>query len=652
MNKILQFFIKSKPLMIMIIIVGMLIYAPAAMSQDFSSYHNYDAMTKELKSLVNANKGIAKMESIGKTLEGRDLWVLTIANPEGVPVAERPGMFIGANFEGDHLIGSEISLSMINYLLKNYGSDEAVKKSINEHVYYIIPRMNPDAAEGMFENIKTGRKTNMHEFDGDNDGRMDEDGPDDLNKDGYITMMRVKDGNGLYMIDKDEPKLMKKADPSKGESGGYSIYWEGIDNDNDGFINEDPVGGTDINRNFMHEYPYFMDEAGQNMVSENESRSLMEWIIKHRNIAIMLNFGESDNLIVPPGARGTLSSDKGIDQINFANESYSGASKVGMINTEVTGRFGMFRMRGNQEQQTAQPTGRQRPAVSAEVTFNLADLEYFKKAGDIYKELTGIKTQPPLRDPKGAFFQYGYFQYGILSFSTPGWGIDIAEENAGGNRRPAGSEQADANANVRNAPGQDRGVRGAGAPMVAPGVLQTTGIDKKYLNWLDKNNVKGFVDWQKFTHPVLGEVEIGGFTPYEINNPPASKIIELGDAHAKFVVKLSGLYAKVKVAKTEVINHGGGIFRIKAEIENEGFLPTALKQGVTSRAVSPTMVQLGIKPETIISGNAKTNFFQALDGSGMRQKYEWLIKGKSGDKIELKVAAQKAGTDRVYIILK
>lgn len=650
MNKILQFFIKSKPvIMISIMIVGMLIYVPAVMSQDFSSYHNYNEMTKELQRLVSANQRIAKIESIGKTLGGRELWVVTIANPDGVPVNNRPAMFIGGNFEGDHLIGSEISLSVINYLLKNYNSDDAIKKSINDHVYYIIPRMNPDAAEGMFEQIKTGRKTNMHEYDGDNDGRMDEDGPDDLNKDGYITMMRVKDGNGLYMIDKDEPRLMKKVDPAKGESGGYSLYWEGIDNDNDGFINEDPKGGTDINRNFMHEYPYFKDGAGQYMVSENESRSLMEWIIKHRNIAIMLNFGESDNLIIPPGTKGTLSSDKGIDQINIANESYASAEKVGMVNTDDGGRFNwMFRMgRGNQSQQTAQPSGRQRPSRNAETNFNADDLEYFKKAGDMYKELTGIKTQPALRDPKGAFFQYGYFQFGVLSFSTPGWGIDLAEITS--EKTKASSDEK---GGAPQAPIPVRGPRGTAAPINTAGGAQVSGIDKKYLNWLDKNNIKGFIDWQSFTHPTLGEVEIGGFTPYEINNPPASKIVELGEAHGKFAVWLSGLYAKVKIVKTEVINHGAGIFRIKAEVENEGFLPTALRQGVTSRAVSPTMVQLGVKPETIISGNAKTNFFQALAGSGMRQKYEWLIKGKSGDKIELKVVAQKAGTDTVNITLK
>ena len=123
-------------------------------------------------------------------------------------------------------------------------------------------------------------------------------------------------------------------------------------------------------------------------------------------------------------------------------------------------------------------------------------------------------------------------------------------------------------------------------------------------------------------------------------------------AHAQIEAERKALYADVKVAHTEVINHGEGIFRIKAEVENSGFLPTAISHGVASRGVKPTMVQLGVDPDAIISGNSKTNFIQKLDGSGKRQKYEWLIKGKSGDKINLKVVSQKGGSDTSIIILK
>jgi hypothetical protein len=115
---------------------------------------------------------------------------------------------------------------------------------------------------------------------------------------------------------------------------------------------------------------------------------------------------------------------------------------------------------------------------------------------------------------------------------------------------------------------------------------------------------------------------------------------------------LTSLFAKVTIADTAVTNLGGGLFRIKAEIANSGFLPTATAHGVVSRSVKPTMVQLGVAPESIVSGDAKTSFFQALAGSGRRQKYEWIIKGKSGETVTLKVVSQKGGADAANLTLK
>ena len=65
-------------------------------------------------------------------------------------------------------------------------------------------------------------------IDADNDGRFDEDGPEDLNKDGYISIMRVKDPKGPYMVHPEDPRLLRRADAAKGEAGGYAIYWEGV----------------------------------------------------------------------------------------------------------------------------------------------------------------------------------------------------------------------------------------------------------------------------------------------------------------------------------------------------------------------------------------------------------------------------------------
>lgn len=653
----------------LLLLTGLFCLLNAGYSQTTGSYMTYDELTQTVKTLVDSHKDLAKVESIGKSAEGRDIWVLTIAKPGTVPVAERPALLIAANFEGDHLIGSSLSIEIARYLLNGYATDEAVKTSLDNHVFYIIPRLNPDGAETMFAKVKTGRKTNSTAFDSDNDGRLDEDGPEDLNNDGQITVMRVKDVHGLYCIDPDEPMLMKKADPVKGQRGEYSIYFEGIDNDKDGFINEDPAGGTDLNRNFMHAYPYFKENAGKYMVSENESRAILDWMLTHKNVAIVMTFGESDNLIVPPTSRGQLSSDRPLDLIQFAQASIAEASRVGIISGGGrSGRGGRFQMGdypgGMFTPTTPQETsGRaQRPAQTAATTVNTSDLEYFNKTSEKYKELTGIKTQPVVRNPEGAFFQYTYFQLGLPSFSTPGWGLilpaDSSRRGRGMGQRPGATDAPAAAAgggNFTMGGGGGRNMGGGGAQAAAgqqEAAAQAPGIDAQYLKYLTTANINGFVKWQKFNHPEFGEVEIGGFTPTEISNPPADKIADLGISHAKFALYLSTLFAEIKVAETEVINEGGGLFRIKAEVSNEGFLPTALRQGVQSRSVKPTMVQLEVKPEQIVSGNNKTNFFQALDGSGRRQKYEWLIKGKTGDQIELKVVSQKGGTDIAKITLK
>ena len=174
---------------------------------------------------------------------------------------------------------------MVDALTKGYATDAAIKQRLDTGVIYVVPRVNADGAELMFAPVKALRRTNATPFDADNDGRIDEDGPEDLNKDGVITLMRVKDPKGPYMVSPDDPRLMKRADPAKGESGGWALYWEGLDKDNDGFIAEDGPGGVDINRNFMHQYPYYEPDAGRYMVSEAETRAMLEFMLKHRNIA-------------------------------------------------------------------------------------------------------------------------------------------------------------------------------------------------------------------------------------------------------------------------------------------------------------------------------------------------------------------------------
>jgi hypothetical protein len=649
----------------------LLVCSTAPRAADFTRYHTYQELTAALNAAVAAHKDIAKVVSIGRTKEGRDVWAVEIANPAGTPLEQRPALLVAANFEGDHLIGSELALYTIDYLLTSYATDPAVRQRIDTQAFYILPRVNPDGAELMFAAVKTGQKTNTVAFDADNDGRIDEDGPQDLNKDGFITVMRVKDPKGPYMIDPADPRLMKKADPAKGEQGGYAIYREGTDTDNDGFIAEDGPGGADINRNFMHQYPYYQPDAGRYMVSEAETRAVLDYVIKHRNIAAILTYGESDNLIVAPSRRGDLGPASPIALLEFADQGIAGARRAGVIPDAgggFGGRGGGGMMMASEYDIAAggrggapAQAGRGGPARGPVTTVNPADVDYFTTISEKYRELTGIRNVPPVRTPAGAFFEYGYYQYGVPSFSTPGWGLtprvatttspnalDLTGETGSGPFVPQGRG---AGGGRQGAPAAPAG-RGGIPPMGDAGAGGPAYIDQRLLRWMDAEKIDGFVNWQPLKHPTLGEVEIGGFKPYETTNPPAARIADLGASHARFAVYLSSLFPHVRIAKTDVTSHGGGIFRIKAEVVNTGYLPTCLAHGATARAVKPTMVQLGVDPGDIIAGNDKTNFFQVLPGSGGLQSYEWIVKGKPGTAVTLKVVSQKGGTDTATLKLQ
>lgn len=624
-----------------------ILLSPVGMAQKDSDYLNYTGLTGQLNQLVSANKQLMKLETIGKTAQNRDIWLLSMGAGSQGDWAERPAILVAANLEANQPVGSELVLKMIEGLAQGYGNNEAIRHLLDQHVVYFLPRVNPDGAEAFLGGTTALKRTNTTPYDGDNDGRIDEDGPEDLNQDGLITLMRVVDPEGKYFEDPDHPGLLKVADPTKGETGKFTIYWEGRDNDGDGFINEDPVGGVDINRNFAHEYPYYQADAGVHMVSEKETRAIMDWILQHRNIAIMLTFGENDNLLTAPDTRGRLATDREISLFKFADAATADASKKGMVSSRSNMRFMMFGgfMGGGRQTQGAETARSGRPGRQATTTYNTADLVYYTKVSDLYKEKTGIKKAPALRNPKGAFSEYGYFQYGILSMTSPGWGIPEKEDTTASD--PAGRRG-----------GREAGGRGS-APRTMPGGFGGPaaggtggGVDADLLNYFTEQQVDGFMSWTAFTHPDLGAVELGGFKAFRAYNPPMSVIDDLAAKQTDFLVSLGELFAQVEITKTEVVNHGDGIFRIKASVSNTGFLPTSLQHGVDSRSVKPTMVQLGIDPELIISGNDKTSFIRKLDGSGVTESFEWLVKGKKGDKITLRVVAQKAGQDEKTIELR
>ena len=563
--------------------------ATAVAAQE-TAYLDHDGLTEALEEVVDASD-LATMRSIGTSVQGRDIWLVEVADVGGPPIGERPGILVVGNLSGDHLTGSHLALEVVRHLT-GPGAGEA---RLDEHVVYVVPRLNPDGAEAFFSGPATGRRGNARPHDDDNDGRTDEDGGDDVDGDGVVTFLRVPDPSGAYRVDEEDPRVMRRADRAEGERGTHAVYREGTDGDGDGYLNEDGPGGVDLDRNFQHAYPYWEADAGVHMVSEPESRALMDFVIGRRNIAAIVTFGHSDNLVTPPDARGALAAPVTRELVAFADASFDGMFDEGVY--PVPRQQGGLELRGAQPGRDNDPESGRRPAT----TVNGQDLAYFRAVSEAYRDATGIETVAVTRPAEGAFFQYGYFHFGVPSFSTPGWGL----------------------AEVEGAGSGDAGI----------------------LARFDEAEIDAFVPWSTAEHPELGTVEVGGFHPYASVNAPVGWLDELGAAHGDFVVRLSSMLPRVRLVDLSSEAHGGGVFTVTAEVVNEGYFPSALQHGVVSRSVDPVLVQIQVEPEDIVTGADKSHRIQTLEGSGARERVSWLVRGSPGQEIEVRVRSQKGGSE-------
>src|SRR5688572_5697968 len=99
-------------------------------------------MTSALKALAQSNASLVKLVDLGKSHEGRSVWAVEIASGAAPAADTRPALLVAANFEGDQLIGSELALYLARHLASSYAADAQVKKLLDEHAVYIIPRAN------------------------------------------------------------------------------------------------------------------------------------------------------------------------------------------------------------------------------------------------------------------------------------------------------------------------------------------------------------------------------------------------------------------------------------------------------------------------------------------------------------------------------
>jgi hypothetical protein len=275
----------------------------------WNRFYDHAGMGGILARLHKAFPGFTRLYSIGKSVQGRDIWCLEVTALNVGNSDRKPGMYIDGNIHGNEVQGGEVVAYTAWYLCHQYGRLEKVTDLLDRCVFYLVPTINPDARDFWFHAAYSARssRTGLEPTDDDRDGLMDEDDYDDLDGDGVITQMRIKDPFGRYKPHPDYPDyLMVRVNPD--ERGQYSLLGgEGIDNDGDGRINEDRRGGYDMNRNWAFDWQpsYVQYGAMEYPFSQPETRAVAEFVLSRPNIAAAHSYHNSGGLILRgPGREG------------------------------------------------------------------------------------------------------------------------------------------------------------------------------------------------------------------------------------------------------------------------------------------------------------------------------------------------------------
>ncbi len=298
---------------------------------DFNHYFTNEELSSMLEEWGKQFPNLIHVGSIGTSHEGRPIWLMTLTNYSTGSDAEKPAIWIDANIHATEITGTTCALFIAYHLLNGYGTDQQITRQLDQSVYYIVPRVNPDgSAWAMAASPRYVRSgVRPYPWEEKDEGLFSQD----INGDGKILQIRVQDPNGDWKISTLDPRLMEKRAPNDNGGTYYRLFPEALIEAYDGYLIKmaRPLEGLDFNRNFPFQWRAEgeQDGAGPYPNSEPETRALADFVVKHPNINFAITFHTSSRVILRPY------STKSDDDMN--TEDLWIYKKIGEIGTKITG---------------------------------------------------------------------------------------------------------------------------------------------------------------------------------------------------------------------------------------------------------------------------------------------------------------------------
>jgi hypothetical protein len=565
---------------------------------DFAHYHTYDEVTAILRQWAERYPDIVELYSVGKTFEGRDIWQITITNKSTGKDTDKPAMFIEGNRHSGEVTAAESALWFAWHILTNYGQDPAMTKLVDTKALYVRPKNNPDGSDMYLITAQSNRST-VRPYDDDRDGLLDEDPPEDLDGDGFILQVRkkVEPGKGTMIIDPADPsgRLMKRAEPGQGD---YIVSSEGVDNDGDGRVNEDGIGGLDLHRNYPENWRpmpgrdltgrgWTQGGAGEYPLSEPETRAVFTFLLEHPNVGI----GQTMDTSVPMLLHGPSTS-------RMSESMFPEDMKIYQYFDEQGKKITGYPNAGDTYWDYANlgRGDRNMRAMAAEMGFEIP------------------------REPQGSPLfghspDFGYLYFGAVWYGDELWNGGRLKDYDGDGRV----------------------------------------TDLEALRFIDEElGGRYFKPWTKFNHPTLGEVEIGGFNPkFWRQNPPVELLEDWAKKEAQFNLFLAQSLPQVKIASAAVkpVKKEANTFEIVAVVTNEGLLPTALKMADRVKIVRPDAVSVRLPAGVELAAGVRARQDIGHLQQNEKKEVRWKVKIKPGavGEAEVSVASTRGGIARTTV---
>ena len=253
------------------------------------------------------------------------------------------------------------------------------------------------------------------------------------------------------------------------------------------------------------------------------------------------------------------------------------------------------------------------------------DVKTAELVSTLYTEKAKLKDAPKSPMTRGNFAQTAYYHAGRFSFSTPGWWVpkeEVKKDSTQSKVEKSKKEMGESN------------------PELA------------YLKWATKENIANvFVNWTAVKHPDFPnhKAEVGGFSPYVLNNPPTKYLEEATTKHKQFVEDFLAAMPKIETNVPVVEKIQNDLYRVTIKVVNKGLLPTYSEIGDKIRFVSRMKTTLVLsKNQSMVSGR-KINLRNSMQ-PGETEEYSWLISGSG--KVTIQIGCATTGVKELIVELK